>query len=243
MVVSAPVLAWHEAFPRSTNMIPLGESAQPNPDTISGTAFNSDIAFWRNYAVEGWYDGFRVLDISNPGNPVEVTEVKCGWSQGDITISPDGNVLVRSQDSPRVLPGNDPAQACTDSGMGDPTTGWEGLQIFDFSNKANPVFVGAVYTDCGSHTHTQYHDRANNRLIIYVSRGGCTITPGERTRTAASPGAPPSAAAASRPSRCRSRTRPVRRSRTGASPPARTAATTWPSTRGSTACTGRAART
>ncbi len=30
----------------------------------------------------------------------------------------------------------------------------------------------AVFTDFGSHTHTQYHDKANNRLVIYVSRGG-----------------------------------------------------------------------
>jgi hypothetical protein len=35
-----------------------------------------------------------------------------------------------------------------------------------------PRFVKAVFTDFGSHTHTQYYDRANNRLIIYVSRSG-----------------------------------------------------------------------
>ena len=55
---------------------------------------------------------------------------------------------------------------------GSTALGFEGLQIFDVSNKAAPRFVKAVFTDFGSHTHTQYYDRANNRLVIYVSRGG-----------------------------------------------------------------------
>jgi hypothetical protein len=174
MLVPASALAWHDQFPRSTNMITLGESPQPNP---APGVFNSDIAFWRNYVVEGLYDGFRVIDASNPMAPTEIAEVDCGFSQGDITISPDGNVLVRSQDSSALLPGNNQANACQGTTTGaTPSNGWEGLQIFDISNKTAPRFVKAVYTDCGSHTHTQYYDRPNNRLIIYVSRGSCTIT-------------------------------------------------------------------
>jgi hypothetical protein len=167
LALTAPALAWHSAFPHSRNMVALGESPQPNDGE-----FNSDIAFWGNYAFEGSYDGFRILDISNPSAPTEVTEVKCGASQGDVTISPDGNILVRSQDSGRILPGNDPNQACSRGTGGSTVQGWEGLQIFDVSNKAAPRFVKAVFTDFGSHTHTQYYDRANNRLVIYASRGG-----------------------------------------------------------------------
>jgi hypothetical protein len=114
-------------------------------------------------------------------SPTQISEVTCGRDQGDITISPTGNVLVRSQDTARILPNNDINRACEvgtsappDSPVGQQTVdlGWEGLQIFDISNKASPRFVGAVATDCGSHTHTQYYDAANNRLIIYVSRSG-----------------------------------------------------------------------
>jgi hypothetical protein len=180
LALPSVAMAWHEDDPRSTNQVPLGHSPEP-----AGANFNSDIAFWRNYAVEGAYDGFRIVDISNPRAPVEVSDVICGAagqgtsSQGDITVSPDGNILVRSQDSARILPGNNVQNACDPGTAAPPGTpggtlqqGWEGLQIFDISNKAAPRFITAVFTDFGSHTHTQYYDRANNRLIIYVSRGG-----------------------------------------------------------------------
>jgi len=176
LAVPATATAGHQSDPRSTNLIPLGHLPEP---LINNANLNSDIAFWRNYAVQGAYDGFRIIDISNPAAPVEVSDVLCGQAQGDITISPNGNILVRSQDAARILPGNDLARAC-DPGTTAPTgapggttqVGFEGLQIFDISNKAAPTFVKALFTDFGSHTHTQYYDRANNRLILYVSRGG-----------------------------------------------------------------------
>jgi len=171
LMLPAAALASHQADPHSNNVVPLGESPEP---LIANANLNSDIAFWRNLAVEGSYDGFRVLDISNPMAPTEIADVLCGASQGDITISPDGNILVRSQDSARQLPGNDASQACTDTHTGALSNGWEGLQIFDFSNKTAPRFVKSVFLDFGSHTHTQYYDKANNRLVIYVSRGGTT---------------------------------------------------------------------
>jgi hypothetical protein len=170
LIVPASAAAWHASFPRSTNIVPMGELASAADRPAS--QFNSDFAFWRNYAFLGAYDRFRIVDISNPQAPVQVSSTMCGQSQGDVTISPDGNILVRSQDSGRVLPNNDPAQACHPGLSGSTQQGWEGLQIFDVSNKANPQFVKGVFTDFGSHTHTQYYDRANNRLIIYVSRGG-----------------------------------------------------------------------
>jgi hypothetical protein len=196
LVVPATATAGHTTDPRSRNLIPLGHSPWTTKFSDDFNYTNdstiSDIAFWGRYAIQGSYSGFRFVDISDPNNPVTFSDTICGNSppysstnsgntnsQGDITISPDGNVLVRSQDSARVLPGNDPANACqpgTTAPTGTPggTTqiGWEGLQIFDVSNKAAPRFVKAVFTDFGSHTHTQYYDRANNRLIIYVSRGG-----------------------------------------------------------------------
>ena len=173
----AAASATHQDDPRSSNVVPVGESLRPGGFEQAVSDANSDLAFWRNYAIQGTYTGFRILDISNPGAPAEVSRTQCGRDQGDITVSEDGRILVRSQDSPRVLPNNDITQACNVGAAGTATTGWEGLQVFDISDKANPRFVTAVYTDCGSHTHTQYQE--NNRLIIYVSRAGCTITAGQ----------------------------------------------------------------
>ncbi len=177
LALAGPAWATHQDDPRSSNVVPLGESLRPGGFEITPSDANSDLAFWRNFAIQGMYTGFRILDISNPLAPTEVSRVQCGRDQGDITISEDGRILVRSQDAPRILPNNDINQACNVGEAGTATTGWEGLQIFDVSDKANPRFVTAVYTDCGSHTHTQYEE--NNRLIIYVSRAGCTITPGQ----------------------------------------------------------------
>ena len=176
LVLPSSALATHADDPRSSNVVPLGESLRPGGFLVSPSDANSDIAFWRNYAIQGAYSGFRIVDISNPAAPTQVSFTQCGRDQGDVTVSEDGRILVRSQDSARVLPGNDINQACNAGTAGTATTGWEGLQIFDISDKANPRFVKAVYTDCGSHTHTQFQDNANNRLIIYVSRGSCSMT-------------------------------------------------------------------
>jgi LVIVD repeat len=185
LALAPPASAGHTNDPRSRNVVPLGHlawDARVSPDgNFANDTTLSDIAFWGNYVIEGSYSGFRFVDVSDPNNPRTVSDTPCGGQpptqpntngQGDITISPDGNILVRSQDSGRILPGNDQSLACTPGTGGSTAQGWEGLQIFDTSNKAAPQFVKAVFTDFGSHTHTQYHDKANNRLIIYVSRSG-----------------------------------------------------------------------
>ena len=49
---------------------------------------------------------------------------------------------------------------------------WENAfldDIFDITDPASPVYLHAVRTDCGSHTHTLIPDLANGRLLIYVS--------------------------------------------------------------------------
>ena len=190
LVLPSMASAGHSTDPRSRNLVPLGHSPWTTKFSedfnFNNDSTISDIAFWGNYAIQGSYSGFRFVDISNPSNPVTVSETTCGSTapfagtgdtngQGDITISPNGNILVRSQDSGRVLPGNDIAQACSPGTGGSTANGFEGLQIFDTSNKTAPArFIKGVFTDFGSHTHTQYHDRANNRLVIYVSRSGTT---------------------------------------------------------------------
>ena len=46
---------------------------------------------------------------------------------------------------------------------------FEGIRIFNMDNPAQPQFIKAVYTDCGSHTHTLIPDLANNRVLLYIS--------------------------------------------------------------------------
>ena len=155
-------------FTYSQNMHAMGFSAREN--TTSPFTANSDIAFWGNLAYHGNYDGFRIVDITEPDNPVELLDYRdCAGNQGDVIIW--NNILVRSWNSPA------PAGATCD---GEPVLpgvfgNWEGLHIFDVSNPADPDLVASIETECGSHTATGVPDLANNRLLVYnnPSSGAC----------------------------------------------------------------------
>src|SRR5687768_8644756 len=55
------------------NMHPLGHSARNVPLTGAGSGiYNSDLAFWGKRAYQGTYSGFRIVDVSDPENPVEL---------------------------------------------------------------------------------------------------------------------------------------------------------------------------
>ena len=84
----------------------------------------------------------------------------CPGSQNDISVS--GNLLFLSTDSSRSDNScNSAAQPATEK------SSWEGMKIFDISDKTNPKYVAAVETACGSHTHTLVPERRN--VYIYVS--------------------------------------------------------------------------
>lgn len=122
--------------------------------------FNSDLAFQGKYAFAGNYDGFVVYDISRPSSPKVVSQVLCPGSQNDISVS--GNLLVLSTDSSR----SDNSCASTTQPASDKAS-WEGIKVFDISDKANPRYVAAVETNCGSHTHTLVPGKRD--LFVYVS--------------------------------------------------------------------------
>nr|WP_202121708.1 hypothetical protein [Streptomyces sp. BA2] len=127
-------------------------------DALPGT--NSDLAFQGKYAFAGNYDGFRIFDISNPKKPRTVSQVLCPGSQNDISVS--GNLLFLSTDSSRS------DNSC--SSTSQPATeksSWEGMKVFDISDKSNPKYVSAVETACGSHTHTLVPEKRN--VYVYVS--------------------------------------------------------------------------
>ncbi|WMX62645.1 LVIVD repeat-containing protein [Streptomyces collinus] len=127
-------------------------------DVLQGT--NSDLAFQGRYAFAGNYDGFRIFDISNPKVPKTVAQVLCPGSQNDISVS--GNLLFLSTDSSR----SDSSCSSTTQPATEKSS-WEGLKVFDISDKRNPRYVAAVETACGSHTHTLVPERRS--VYVYVS--------------------------------------------------------------------------
>ncbi|GAB3708934.1 LVIVD repeat-containing protein [Nocardiopsis nanhaiensis] len=132
----------------------------PKPDAVSGT--NSDLAFSGDYVIGGNYDGFVIYDASDPADPQIVSEVLCPGAQGDVSVS--GDLLYVAVDSPRAT---DECGA-PEVPVTDPD-GFEGVRVFDISDKANPEYVSAVRTDCGSHTLTLVPSKDGESELIYVS--------------------------------------------------------------------------
>ncbi|HEX5993921.1 MAG TPA: hypothetical protein VFY84_02135 [Jiangellales bacterium] len=153
-------------FDYTHNMHPMGFSARGN--TNSPFTANSDLAFWGKLAVHGNYDGFRLIDITEPDNPVQLLDYRdCAGNQGDVLIWE--NILVRSWNSPA------PSGATCD---GQPVeAGFEGLHVFDIADRADPRLLASVTMNaatlpargCGSHTATLVPDVANGALYVYNS--------------------------------------------------------------------------
>ena len=167
LAATASVADAVSTFTYSKNMHPQGYSPREVP--FSGPTsgiFNSDLAFWGKMAVQGTYEGFRLIDVSDPENPTEIvnfTDCVGGTTtgnQGDVIVW--GNIVVRSWNSPT------PAGGRLCGGVVTPA-GQEGVHVFDISNPASPVGLAFVATPCGSHTATGVPDLANGRLLVYNS--------------------------------------------------------------------------
>ncbi len=173
LTASASVADAVSTFTYTKNMKPLGYSPRVVPLIGAGSGiFNSDLAFWGKTAVQGTYEGFRLIDVSDPENPAEIVNFTgcvqgtATGNQGDVIVW--DNILVRSWNSPA------PAGGATCGGVATPA-GQEGVHIFDISNPASPVGLAFVPTPCGSHTATGVPDLANGRLLVYnsSSSGAC----------------------------------------------------------------------
>ena len=173
VAVAEPVEDAVASFDHSQNMHPMGFTERAVPPSGAGSGlFNSDLAFWGKTAYQGNYEGFRILDITEPDNPVEINafdgcvQGSAAGNQGDVIIWED--VLVRSWNSPAPSGGRDCGGVFTPAGA-------EGVHVFDVSDPLNPVALTFVETDCGSHTATGVPDLANNRLLVYSSpsSGAC----------------------------------------------------------------------
>jgi LVIVD repeat len=188
MLVFAPTaLAGHTTDPRF-NLQPLGHIVEPrvlggfggNPDV------NTDIAFQGKYAYQGNWDGFSIRDISNANNPRTVSRTFCDGNQGDVAVY--GDLLVRAWNTGAGAQG--PFGAGFECDGQTFPAGFEGIHVFDISNKRNPALVGSVELSarcdddpnpcreeidafgCGSHTITLVPDRRNDRVFIYNQTSG-----------------------------------------------------------------------
>jgi hypothetical protein len=128
---------------------------------------NSDMAFWGTRAYVGNYNGFRIYDVSG-FTPRRLVDFTCFGPQNDVTVwdrDRDGEADLLFASVDRTLTG--PQCGATATAAHDDPAGWEGIRIFDVSDPRNPRQIGAVYQDCGSHTHTLVPDRKRNRVLLY----------------------------------------------------------------------------
>jgi hypothetical protein len=162
---SAQVGEPFSSFTMTGNLQPLGFSARAVPLTGTGSGIvNSDLAFWGDRAFQGTYEGFRIVDISQPDNPTQLVNfADCvggttNGAQGDVIVF--SNILVRSWNSSAGAGG----RLC--GGLQTPQ-GQRGLHIFDVGDPTRPRGIAFVPTPCGSHTATGVPDLANGRLLVY----------------------------------------------------------------------------
>jgi hypothetical protein len=138
---------------------------------------NSDIAFFKNLAYVGNFDGFRIIDISDPANMQVLSDTTCRANQGDVSVfqgTHGRRYLLQSIDRTVTAPDcsavDTPTVQETDE-FGVPWTrakfGYEGLRLFDVTNPAQPEYLHFFRTECVSHTHTLVPD--GDQVHAYVA--------------------------------------------------------------------------
>ena len=182
LIAAVPALADHDTRPHTKNLHAMGHSPHPADFGVPAAErrVNSDLAFWGKIAFNGNYNGFRVIDISEPDNPTLISHPECNGDQGDIVVW--GDFLVRSWNSP--APADDPETPEDETRFcgGEPVpAGFEGFHVWDISDLSDPQLIGSLELSarpeadafgCGSHTATAVPDLDNDRLIIYNSTSG-----------------------------------------------------------------------
>ncbi len=158
--------------PQSKGMPLVGNSDK------DGTV-NSDLAFWGNQVFAGNYDGFRILDVSDPKNTAVLSDFICRGPQNDVSVYKAGSrlLLFQSIDSAQTKESCDGTVAgnsadnpiISEGGSSYRAFGFEGIRMFDVTDPSNPVFLDGIPTACGSHTHTLVPNPAVGKLHIYVS--------------------------------------------------------------------------
>ena len=152
--------------------IRLLSNTPPSEKFVGST--NSDLSFFRNYVIQGNYNGFEVWDITRPARPALTIGYLCPASQSDVSVF--RNLLFVSGE------GRGGRLDCGTQGVHDSvsTDRLRGIRIFDISNIASPKYIANVQTCRGSHTHTVVidpNDAAN--IYVYVSGSAPVRSPTE----------------------------------------------------------------
>jgi hypothetical protein len=195
--------------------IPVPTPTQPlTPPGSSGWQFldaadkdgvtNSDIAFYKNLAFVGNYDGFRIVDIKRPDALQVLSDTKCRSNQGDLSVFKTGDerlIMLQSIDRPVTAPDctgvdtpttredefpdgtSKPAAGATPPPGAERRTrarfGYEGLRVWDVTNPAAPRYLRFYRNSCGSHTHTLVPDPEHGSVHAYIASYplGSGVTP------------------------------------------------------------------
>jgi uncharacterized protein (DUF305 family) len=128
---------------------------------------NTDMAFFDDVLVAGSYHGFNIYRLGEKGIPALLSSVVCPGGQGDVSVV--GDLLIMSVQETRSR------LDCGLEGITEDVSPerFRGIRIFDISDLARPVQVGAVQTCRGSHTHSVVD--ANDRRIIVYNSGTSTV--------------------------------------------------------------------
>jgi hypothetical protein len=125
---------------------------------------NSDLAFTRQYVIQGNYNGYQVWDVTNPAAPALKTSQLCPASQSDVSVY--RNLLFVSGE------GTGGRLDCGTQGVHDSVSAdrLRGIRIFDITDITNPRYIANVQTCRGSHTHTVVPDpRDSANVYVYIS--------------------------------------------------------------------------
>jgi uncharacterized protein (DUF305 family) len=125
---------------------------------------NTDMVFAGDVLVAGSYHGFNVYRLDDRGIPQHLSSIVCPGGQGDVSIVGDLLIMSVEQTRGRVDCGLQGVQEDASPER------FRGIRIFDISDLARPVQVGAVQTCRGSHTHSVVAGPGDDgRIVVYVS--------------------------------------------------------------------------
>src|SRR2546422_6827856 len=150
----------------------LINNTPPSEKFVGST--NSDLAFYKNYVIQGNYNGFEVWDITAPAHPALKDGYYCPASQSDVSVF--RNLLFVSGE------GTGGRLDCAGGGVHGSVSHerLRGLRTFDISDIANPKYIANVQTCRGSHTHTVVIDPTDSaNVYVYVSGSAPVRSPTE----------------------------------------------------------------
>ena len=123
---------------------------------------NTDMAFRDQTLFAGSYHGFNIYRIADESYLRQLSSVVCPGGQGDVSVV--GDLLIMSVEETRGR------LDCGLEGIAEDVSSerFRGIRLFDISDLARPVQVGAVQTCRGSHTHSVVF-ADEKRIVVYNS--------------------------------------------------------------------------